>query len=305
MSTVRRADLTLHDAFDLFLALREARNCEPVTLRNYRTVLQRFAAYPFAPPMVSGITDDVLVVWLARLRRDGLSDGTVHYHQRHLYAFVNWLESRGQVERGTTRLVPRVLVQEVRRPVCSEADLAKLLRVAGDRGPRAKWGHSSIENRLRNVAIVRVLWATGLRRNELVTLDLDDLDLRRGEILVRHGKGKKTRVVPFDPQAKAALAEYVMSERGREPGPLFLGRGRAPLTPDGLYQMLRDLAIRAGVAPGVHTFRRGFASHMRRSGLAMDYTQTLMGHSTATMTRLYSATGEEEAAISAYRARVG
>lgn len=306
MLNERRADIGLHDAIELFLTLREARNCEPVTVANYRRVLARFAGYPFAPAMVSDLTDDVLIAWLARLRRDGLGDGTVAYHQRHAWAFVHWLEARGQVEHGITRLVPRVLVQEVRRPVLSEAQLGRLLKVAGDAGPKRKWGRAVVENRLRNLALLRFLWATGLRRNEVCTLALDDVDLRRGEVLVRHAKGKKVRVVPFDAAAKGALAEYIVSERGREPGPLFLGRGRAPLTPDALYQMVSRLAARAGVEGcGLHAFRRGFAVRVRRAGLEMDHTQTLLGHATSVMTRIYSASGEEEAAIAAYRARVG
>src|SRR5262245_60523857 len=72
LSTTRRADLGLHDAIELFLTTREVQNCEAVTIVNYRRVLTRFATTPCAPAMVSGITDDVLVLWLSRLRRDGL-----------------------------------------------------------------------------------------------------------------------------------------------------------------------------------------------------------------------------------------
>jgi len=178
--------------------------------------------------------------------------------------------------------------------------------VAGDRGrSRVRHERREPEHRLRNLAILRLLWATGLRRTELCLLEVDDVDLRLGVALVRHAKGKKTRVVPFDAAAKAALAEYLVQVRGREPGPLFLARRGVALSPDALTQLVGGLSRRAGLSLGVHAFRRGFAVQMRRAGLEMDSVQTLMGHASAAMTRVYSASGEEEAALRAYRQRVG
>lgn len=233
--------------------------------------------------------------------------GRWRFTSAHLWAFVHWLERRGQVEMGITRLVPRVLVQEVRRPVLSEKDLAAMVRVASDRGrPRRKGEPHIVEHAARNVAILRLLWATGLRRNEMALLDFEDVDLRERVVFVRHAKGKKVRAVPFDARAKEALLEYVVTVRGREPGPLFLARRGVRLSADALYQTVSKLAARAGVGEaGLHAFRRGFAVRVRRAGVDMDHLQTMLGHSTPVMSRLYSATGEEAAALEAYRRMVG
>lgn len=114
------------------------------------------------------------------------------------------------------------------------------------------------------------------------------------------------RAVPFDVKAKEALLEYMVSVRGREPGPLFLARRGVRLSPDALYQAVSKLAARAGVGEaGLHAFRRGFAVRVRKAGVDMDHLQTMLGHSTPVMSRLYSATGEESAALDAYRRLVG
>ncbi|MCC7365012.1 MAG: tyrosine-type recombinase/integrase [Dehalococcoidia bacterium] len=294
-----------HDALELFLALKEARGCEPVTLRNYRTAVGRFLALPFVPESVAELTDDHVVLWLGSLRKGGLAAGTLAWHQRHVFAWIGWLVTRGEIPRDPRRGVDRVIVPRERmRSVTSEAFI-RLLAVAGDR-PRTKRGTLlDPENRLRDVAILHVLYATGLRRAELVGVRFEDVDLRRGELLVRHTKAKRERVVPFDAATKAALAEYVIGKRGRAPGPLFLARGGVGLSDNALRLLLERLAERAGVSVSAHDFRRGFAARVRRAGLDVGHTARLMGHSTLTMTLRYSEEGETDAAISAYRKVIG
>lgn len=114
------------------------------------------------------------------------------------------------------------------------------------------------------------------------------------------------RVVPFDAATKVALLEYLIRERGREPGPLLLSRGGEPMTANALKIMLHRLEQRAGcnhVTP--HAFRRGFARHTRRAGLDLGEVAALMGHATLTMTMRYSQAGEAEAARDAYRRLIG
>lgn len=139
-----------------------------------------------------------------------------------------------------------------------------------------------------------------LKAGEMLRLTLADVDLDRRELRIM-GKGRRERVVPFDAATKVALLEYLIRERGREPGPLFLSRDGAPMTANALKIMLRRLEQRAGCAHVTpHAFRRGFARHTRRAGLDLGEVAALMGHATLEMTRRYSQAGEAEAARDAW-----
>lgn len=86
-----------------------------------------------------------------------------------------------------------------------------------------------------------------LKAGEMLRLTLADVDLDRRELRIM-GKGRRERVVPFDAATKVALLEYLIRERGREPGPLLLSRGGEPMTANALKIMLRRLEQRAGCA---------------------------------------------------------
>lgn len=147
--------------------------------------------------------------------------------------------------------------------------------------------------------MLRVLWATGIRRKELCSLTYGAVDMENREIFIAHAKGKKNRVVPFDRATKKALTEYLVLERGKDPGSLF------EMTDNAVYLMVKRTALKAGVHVFPHAIRAGFARRVRRAGLDLGETAQLLGHSQLTMTRHYSQQGEEEAAIAAYREKIG
>lgn len=290
---------------ELFLAGREEANRAPATLRNYRMALARFAGSDAIPDDPSAITPDHLVLWLASLRRAGMPGASRAWHQRHVWPFLRWLYVRGNVDRDPLRGVPRVSVEQRILPQVVPQDMIRLLTVAADR-PRTKQGNQvTVEHQYRNLALLRVLWSTGVRRRELLELSLADVEFADRTILVR-GKGDKQRRVPFDAATKLALLEYMQRERGDTPGPLWQSRGGRVMSENALKLVLKRLAQRAGV-DGVtpHAFRRGFARHVRRAGLDLGETAALLGHSTLVMTRRYSQQGEHDAALDAYRRLIG
>ena len=288
-------EVRAYDSLELFLAIKEARGLQPVSIANYREVAERFLAREYVPVELSAIREDHLVRWLTDLRREGKAPSTIAYHQRHLYAWLHWAYERRDLDHDVARRVPRVRVPETRRRTLDASDFLRLVSAAA----------MSSENGLRDVALLHLLWSTGLRRNELAQLDLEDVDLRAGELVVHHGKGGRTRVVPFDAATKAALAEYVMTARGRAPGALLVSRGSQPMTSNAVRLAIQRLGQKAGVKVSSHDFRRGFAARMRKGGLDLGATMTLLGHASPVMTLRYSREGEEAAAVSAYRRIVG
>lgn len=299
---------TAHPLVELFLATREERNCEPRTVAEHRRALERFFAAPGVPQDPRALTGDALTFFMAHLRREGTGPSGRETLQRRVLVFLTWLYDRGDIERDPRRGLARVQVPQRIQPQIDEETFAALLAAAADR-PRTRQGNRiTAENLYRNIAILRLLWATGLRRAELCSLDLEDVSLDRRELTVRYAKGKKSRRVPFDVPTKRALLEYFVEERDAFDTPsnaLFLGRGGTRLRPAGLKMTLTRLARRAGVEAPSHAFRRGFARRMRRGGLDLGETGALLGHSTLKMVIHYAQEGETEAAIDAYRRVIG
>lgn len=157
-------------------------------------------------------------------------------------------------------------------------------------------GRNEIE-RLRNTCLVELLYATGMRVSELVSLPVA---ATRGDprmILIR-GKGGKERMVPLSPSARRALANWIAtSEAVLEDGAvqsrfLFPSRSReGHLTRHRFYLLIKDIAVAAGVSPDLvtpHTLRHAFATHLLANGADLRSIQTLLGHADVATTEIYT-----------------
>ncbi|AEF39982.1 Tyrosine recombinase XerD subunit [Hoyosella subflava DQS3-9A1] len=147
---------------------------------------------------------------------------------------------------------------------------------------------------LRDRALLELLYSSGARITEAISLDLDDLDLESRAVLLR-GKGGKQRIVPLGRPAIAALDAYVV--RGRpalvrrfDPA-VFLNNRGGRLSRQSAWQVLQDAAKRAGVTSAVspHTLRHSFATHLLEGGADVRVLQELLGHASVTTTQVYTA----------------
>lgn len=246
-----------------FIATRED-HCQPVSVVNYRRALEMFLNDPGVPDEVSSLTPEHITMWAARLKRAGMPDASRAFYQRHLRVFLGWLWSRELTNKDLRRGLGNIRVPETRQPQATIDDVTRLLTVLIDGGTRHE---SDFRTRMRDIALVRVLWATGLRRRELLDIRLEDVDLRAREILINRGKTGESRRAPFDLATKQALLEYLGRQRGYGAGPLWVTLDGAPMSADALRQMMDRLRKKAGVNTPLHSFRRGFARRMRAGGL--------------------------------------
>ncbi|MHA6345215.1 site-specific tyrosine recombinase XerD [Roseivivax sp. CAU 1761] len=176
-----------------------------------------------------------------------------------------------------------------------------------DRLLAAAEGHGRTpEDRQRNACLMQLLYATGMRVSELVTLPLA---AARGDprMLLIRGKGGKERMVPLSPPARQALARWLASREAQEeaaravrrPGSayLFTSRGKAGhLTRHGFYALIKEIALAAGVSPGKvtpHTLRHAFATHLLANGADLRAIQTFLGHADVATTETYTHVLEE------------
>jgi integrase/recombinase XerD len=148
---------------------------------------------------------------------------------------------------------------------------------------------------LRDRAILEVLYSTAIRRGELIALTVFDLDARRGTLLIRHGKGQKSRVVPIGERAAAWVDKYVREVRqdlvcGIDEGTLFLTHAGESLTSVRLTQMVRRRVLAAGLGKqgSCHLFRHTAATLMLEGGADIRFIQALLGHASVATTQIYT-----------------
>jgi integrase/recombinase XerD len=148
---------------------------------------------------------------------------------------------------------------------------------------------------LRDRAMLETLYASGIRRAELARLECADVNLGRGTLTVRQGKGGKDRVVPLGARAAAWVARYLDEVRprlmleAREPGLFLTGYGE-PFHPDVLTRMMTAWLKAAGL-PGrgsCHLMRHTCATHMLENGADVRYIQQLLGHASLETTAIYT-----------------
>lgn len=165
------------------------------------------------------------------------------------------------------------------------ADVEAILEAAGSSGTTLA---------LRDRALLEVLYGTGARISEAVGLDVDDLDLVDGTVLLR-GKGSKERLVPVGSYARDAVTAYLTRARpalvSAASGPaLFLNSRGGRLSRQSAWAVLVKAADRAGVTKAVspHTLRHSFATHLLDGGADVRVVQELLGHASVTTTQIYT-----------------
>lgn len=248
----------------------------------------------------TGHSGDLLAVtrqdaegWFAAQRAEGKAPTTIRSRWIALRNLYGWLHDEDELE---TNPMARVRVEKVDPPpidVLGEDQLRALLKACEGRGFHDR----------RDIAIVRLFAATGMRLSELADLRLADVDLARRVAFVEHGKGDKARFVRFDAGTAQAIDRY-LRVRGRHPKAalpwLWISRG-GRFTNKGIPLML----VRRGEAAGIdalhaHQFRHTFADRFLANGGNEGDLQRLGGWENAEVMRRYGAARAVDRALDAY-----
>lgn len=281
-----RPDPALEAFLDHLLAVR---NLSPRTLDAYRRDLTSLEAFARKTGRsLSGLSEQDIEGWLRAERAAGRAASTRARRlaaARSFFRFLREEGSRGDDPTCTVegprprRPLPRVLPPE---------DVERLLAAPDPAKPRG----------LRDRAMLEVLYASGLRVSELVSLRTGQLDLRRGLIRVL-GKGGRERIVPLGRQAVRAIEEYLRSGRGSlEPvgEVLFPGRAGRPMTRQAFWALIRRLGRGCGISPArlsPHVVRHSFATHLVERGADLRTVQQLLGHRDISTTEIYTHVARE------------
>jgi len=224
-----------------------------------------------------------------------------------IVSFLDGLQRRGLSARSRARTFAAVrgLCAYLVREGAIAADPTRDIRLPrlGQRLPRTL-ARADVEQLLgssdatllvqRDVAMVELLYATGLRVSELVTLKVNQVNFEGGYLTVV-GKGRKERAVPIGRAARQRLLEYLKTvrpvlSRGRLTAALFVGRGARPLTRQAFWKRLRRLGRSAGIETpfSPHTLRHAFATHLVEGGADLRAVQMMLGHADIATTQIYT-----------------
>jgi integrase/recombinase XerD len=268
------------------------------TIAAYRNDLQQFGTYVSSldingdHPPLEAIDKEVIHDYVHELRRRKYADATVARKVAAIKTFFGFLSDEGAVKRNPTESLTSPRVGKSLPKPLSLQEIDELLEQPARR--------SSPEAR-RDRAMLELLYATGMRVTELVSLDVDTVDLDRNGPRVRClGKGSKERVIPIHEHAAQAVEEYLNDGRNHlvknknEPA-LFVNRRGERLTRQGFWLILKSYARDARIATPVtpHTLRHSFATHMLRGGAPLRNVQELLGHANISTTQVYTRLTDE------------
>ena len=221
----------------------------------------------------------------------GLSANSIARHLAAIRGFHRFLLSEGVTKVDPTfQIKPPKLGRKLPKAI-SISDVERLLEAAGADETSGVLQDSA---RLRDRAILELMYATGARVSEITALDLDDLV--DPEMIRLFGKGSKERIVPVGSFAQTALQRYLVSvrpdlaSRGRGSAAVFLNLRGARMTRQSIWLILQSAAKRANLASGIspHTLRHSFATHLLEGGADVRVVQELLGHASVTTTQIYT-----------------
>lgn len=262
------------------------------TLESYHRDLVDFAGFAGKRGLEAWEADtETIRGYLASQTKAGMAPRTVARRLSALRQFFRFLFSETLRTDDPSSAIDSPRQGRALPKYLSESEVDALLAAARDReGPEG----------LRLVALLEILYATGLRVSELVGLPLS-APTRDGRLLIVRGKGGKERMVPMSEPATSALGAYRSVRRqfearaGRKPGGspwLFPSRARqGHLTRARFAQLLKELAIEAGMEPvrvSPHVLRHSFASHLLAHGADLRSLQQMLGHADISTTQIYT-----------------
>jgi integrase/recombinase XerD len=263
--------------------LRIEKRNSPHTVAGYCRDLRRFARF-FSDTEVSGLTTADIRGFLLILRDDGLSPSSIARSLSSIKSFFRYLCQDKQLKDNPAEILETPRKWRKLPHVLSLADVDKLLSCPD----------INTVIGLRDQAMLEVLYATGMRVSELISVKGHNLDLVAG-CLRTMGKGSKERIVPIGMVARRSVEDYLLNSRpvlakGQKVEELFLTRRAQAMTRQGFWKILKVYVklsnIKANVSP--HTLRHAFATHLLDRGADLRSVQQMLGHADISTTQIYT-----------------
>ncbi|HXD19257.1 MAG TPA: tyrosine recombinase XerC [Vicinamibacterales bacterium] len=266
--------------------LRLNRNASAHTVAAYESDLSQFVAFAGRERGSRAALEpkhlDLQLIrgFLAELYRQGQARASVARKVSALRTFVRYLRREGWIDSDPAALAVAPKREHKVPAHLSVDEMSRLLDAPDASTPLGR----------RDRAILELFYASGIRLSELVALDLEDVDLA-GRMVRVMGKGRKERIVPFNPKAAAALRAWLKDRAGLTAGDaLFVNARGGRLTGRSVQRLVaryvRSCSTRFGISP--HALRHSFATHLLQAGADLRAIQELLGHVQLSTTQRYT-----------------
>ena len=253
----------------MFLDAKRIEGCSERTIQYYKVTAEH------TKKEIRKITTDEMRSYLADYqKRNNCSNVTIDNIRRNISSFFTWLEEEDYILKSPMRRIHKIKTKTVVKSVITDEGIEQLR------------DHCT---QIRDLAMIDLLYSTGIRVGELVNLNIGDIDFEERECVV-YGKGDKERRVYFDAKAKVHLTEYIESREDKNPA-LFVTLD-APydrLKISGVEIRLRQLGRELGLERiHPHKFRRTMATRAIDKGMPIEQVQKILGHSQIDTTMQYA-----------------
>jgi integrase/recombinase XerD len=258
---------------EMFINAKKIEGCSERTLKYYRSSVQHMFSRIETP--VRKITTEQLREYLTGYQKiNNCGKSTVDNIRRNISSFFSWLEEEDHILKSPMRRIHKIKTKTKVKETISDEDIERLR------------DHCEVT---RDIAIIDLLYSTGIRVGELVNLDIKDINFEERECIV-YGKGEKERRVYFDAKAKLHLQNYISSRKDNNPA-LFvtLDAPYERLKISGVEIRLRELGRKLNLTRiHPHKFRRTMATRAIDKGMPIEQVQKLLGHSQIDTTMHYA-----------------
>lgn len=275
--------ITNSEYLRLFIDAKSIEGCSARTIKYYSSTIEHMLSKIQTP--IRKITTEIMREYLVDYQKQrNCSKTTVDNIRRNISSFFSWLEEEDYILKSPMRRIHKIKTKSVVKEVISDEEVEKLRDNCST---------------LRDLAIIDLLYSTGIRVGELVRLNIADIDFESRECIV-FGKGDKERRVYFDAKTKIHLKEYIDSREDNNSA-LFVSLN-APynrLKISGVEIRLRQLGRRLNLkAIHPHKFRRTMATRAIDKGMPIEQVQKILGHSQIDTTMQYAIVNQNNVKIS-------
>ena len=256
------------------------------TLESYSRDLNKYLDFLSEKGIkdINTTSDVTIVSFITVLKKKRLSNRSIARNVTSIKMFYKFLTENHYITRNPALIIETAKGENKLPQVLSIEEVELLLQ---------KPDRNTVRG-IRDTALLELLYATGLRVSELVTLPVNNLNLEAG-YLIAYGKGSKERLVPIGEVAQNAIREYLNKGRpallrNSQSPYLFLTRNGKRFTRQGFWKLIKEYALSAGIQKNIspHTLRHSFASHLLERGADLRSVQMMLGHVDISTTQIYT-----------------
>lgn len=271
---------------DAFISyLHNVKKTSTNTELSYQRDLKKFVAFLEGRNVktVKDITEEDLEGYMEYMVKEEFKPATVSRNVASIKALFHYLAYENMVDKDISGVLKSPKIEKKAPEIMTMNEVNQLLEQPNGETPKE----------IRDKAMLELLYATGIRVSELITLKCSDLNLQMNYIVCNHGS--KERIIPFGLKARNALIKYleisrealVMNNKADE---LFVNCSGVPMSRQGFWKLIKYYSRKAGITSDItpHTLRHSFAAHLVENGADLKSVQEMLGHSDISTTQIYA-----------------